>query len=1421
VAENQAGANAFLTPLWDACEQRTLFPLAALLLAFAVVGAAYGQTNIVSDNYDVSTSTTGFGLDHGVNYGINPLTGTTRMTGKAATGLRYIQTGTDRSTNLFGINDNQLRVRQQNTIGRFTLSANGVNPFNFASALGTAGASPINPAIYEITITMRNYATNASRFSFALATVEDNANFWDFGVQLYHAATGNNFYTVRKRIDRASYTEGGSSGTDGDINAVMTTTAAGTWAGTSSSAIDFLIRVTDAGAESGANYNSRVQVSMDNGTNWVYDTSTDSALTNRFRFDGAGRYITFDQANNTSGNVFYDNFSVVSIYAPPPPPERVWTGGGTDDYWSTGDNWGGTAPVDGEPLMFGYSLRQANFNDLSFTTPTLTFSNGGFVLDGNGLGIGSALNNLAGNNTISLALDWPNGGLKNWQVAAGTELSLGGASTCGTTGDVVLYGGGTLRLTGSLDFSLNPPFIVSEGKFVLDGGTYTSLGGFRIGSSSAAATPVEVVVSNSASMTLSVAAANLRVGDGAVGVPSRLIVHNGTVTMYAGNLGIPYAADCTGEVLQTGGLVMDCNVVFSDNGAGVGTYALTDGTLEPIQVRKDTAAGTAVIRFDNAWLRPSLYTTNYASFMSGLDVAEIKSGGLNIDGTMPVTIAQPLSGAGGITKVNSETVSLTGQNTYAGDTWVQQGKLVLPTIQTNGASVLVADSAELGVVCLGPNASLTAGTLSLGASTLNFDLGTQGNPAAPVVRVSSLTASGGADSVTVNVSGGLGIIAGPITLVDYSGTIGGSGFSAFNLVGLPPGVSATLVNNVANSSIDLNITVAPGLRWTGAGGSSWDYGTVSWIDDGTGASTTYSDGQHTRFLDGAATGIVNLTAAFTPSVVTVSNDTLPYVWNGGTINTPFLRKNGPGSVTRVGGEGDAIVGLELNAGSYVFSNISDVNFAAVLTDTTPETGTFVKRGAGTLTMSAGNANSTFNGTTVIQEGILKLGDTRALGATTAAITITNSGTLDVVDHQPRQPVTVSGDGTGGIGAIIDSTTATGPEQNLLDVTLAGDTTFGCPNGGRWDIRVNGSTGPAAGLKGNGYKLTKVGSGSVSIACARSTTGYWNLNLGDVLIKEGGLTFAESLTPGNPSAALAIYPGANLNLYDLNITNPLMRNITMTNAMLQCGGETSDTNVVNGDILMSGNCRFHADDARLIINGDISGSAAVAVSAVGTGTLLLNGNNTHSGNTTVTNGTIGGIGVLAGNLVMLGGTCAPGSDGVGTLTVNGNVTLAGTTRMELNGSLSPNSDRIVVGGSPNFGGALQVVLGAGAPAPQPGDVYQLFSKGGSGQFTSISLPILSGGLVWNTSKLLVNGTISVPLPATTIDSVTLSGTDFSLNGSGGNEGDTYYVVTSPNIAAPLAAWMPIATNVFGPGGSFNFTTNIVGAGSPVFFRVLDP
>ena len=112
----------------------------------------------------------------------------------------------------------------------------------------------------------------------------------------------------------------------------------------------------------------------------------------------------------------------------------------------------------------------------------------------------------------------------------------------------------------------------------------------------------------------------------------------------------------------------------------------------------------------------------------------------------------------------------------------------------------------------------------------------------------------------------------------------------------------------------------------------------------------------------------------------MSNNTLPYVWSGGAITTPLLKKNGPGSVTRVEGQADLITGIELNAGSYVVSNFYDATFATVLTDTSAGTGTFVKQGPGTLTVSS--TNSTYNGAILIQEGILKVGTARALGATT-------------------------------------------------------------------------------------------------------------------------------------------------------------------------------------------------------------------------------------------------------------------------------------------------------------------------------------------------------------------------------------------------------------------------------------------------------
>ncbi len=53
---------------------------------------------------------------------------------------------------------------------------------------------------------------------------------------------------------------------------------------------------------------------------------------------------------------------------------------------------------------------------------------------------------------------------------------------------------------------------------------------------------------------------------------------------------------------------------------------------------------------------------------------------------------------------------------------------------------------------------------------------------------------------------------------------------------------------------------------------------------------------------------------------------------------------------------------------------------------------------------------------------------------------------------------------------------------------------------------------------------------------------------------------------------------------------------------------------------------------------------------------------------------------------------------------------------------------------------------------------------------------------------------------------------------GPAGRTYYVLTSTNVALPLADWAPVFTNVFDGGGSFSFTNVVDQAASPSFFDI---
>ena len=98
--------------------------------------------------------------------------------------------------------------------GRFTISADGSNPYDFAPMLGSLGASIGNPAVYEVTITMST-GDGTGRLGFGLSTVESAPGSWNFGFQIVKSGAA---YGIYKRIDTAA------SGLGSELNALVTTT---------------------------------------------------------------------------------------------------------------------------------------------------------------------------------------------------------------------------------------------------------------------------------------------------------------------------------------------------------------------------------------------------------------------------------------------------------------------------------------------------------------------------------------------------------------------------------------------------------------------------------------------------------------------------------------------------------------------------------------------------------------------------------------------------------------------------------------------------------------------------------------------------------------------------------------------------------------------------------------------------------------------------------------------------------------------------------------------------------------------------------------------------------------------------------------------------------------------------------------------
>ncbi len=145
-------------------------------------------------------------------------------------------------------------------------------------------------------------------------------------------------------------------------------------------------------------------------------------------------------------------------------------------------------------------------------------------------------------------------------------------------------------------------------------------------------------------------------------------------------------------------------------------------------------------------------------------------GYLNTNTTFGGIIENQYAGRTALTKVGTGTLTLTGANTYAGNTTVSNGMLLVTTMSAAKGNCTVAGGATLGVTNVSGGSALVSNLTVAAGSKLEFQ--NVASATTPLIAASNVTVSG---SCTVKITGANGLAAGnSYPLISYAGTLSGS-----------------------------------------------------------------------------------------------------------------------------------------------------------------------------------------------------------------------------------------------------------------------------------------------------------------------------------------------------------------------------------------------------------------------------------------------------------------------------------------------------------------------------------------------------------------------------------------------------------------------------------------------------------------------
>lgn len=994
---------------------------------------------------------------------------------------------------------------------------------------------------------------------------------------------------------------------------------------------------------------------------------------------------------------------------------------GTAEFWIGQDGGAGTARgvlnlTDGGTVTTRSWTVVGRFGatgEINISSGTFTKQAGGNFIVGDGNGSVGTVNQSGGTLNVSSGEFWlgqGGGGTGTYALSAGSLL-LNNWSAIGRDGGV-----GTFNMTG---------------------GTITKAG-----------------------------SGGLEIGGGGGGATGTMNVSAGLVDVQVGDFFIP--ARGTGTLNLSGtGEVRASNVRLATYGsATTGIINLDGGTLRAARIYGGEGAAGATLRLNGGLLQAA---SDQSSFISDLGTAEIAASGGRIDSqAYTVVTPQAFSGPGGLTKLGTGTLQMTGASTHTGNVTVSAGTLFTTTAATGGGSVTVADDANFGVAAAGTlNSQYAASTLTLGRSGITIDLGSLGNPSAAPLAVS------GAFTITGNAEldfASLAPAVGTIPLISYGSF---SDFANLSLGSLPAGVGGLLINNTSASTIDLLITNVSLPRWSGNLSGIWDVGTTAnWVDTLTDQATTFANGAPALFNDLAAgTTEVVVNTAVAPGSMTVNNETLNYTLTGtGSIGgSGGLTKNGAGALS-ISTANTYTGATVLSGGTTTINSLANVGSASAI-------------GAG----AAGTGSLVFNGGALVYAG--------PVATTNRGFSVTGAGSV----FEVQADLTMSG----GVAATAGNFSKTG--AGTLTLTGASNS---LTSGG--NLRVSSGTLALAGVgPGPDSQINTVGGelwvgdtqevgASLAVTNATLNVNSW-LAIGrgnGVLGNTTTVDFTNStLRTTNFSAGDDNNVAGNFASQVITLTDTTFTNNGDTNIAEDSGSTTTltlsgSTTMTSANRLLIGMALGSEGTVTVEGNASLSHGGWLAIGQNGTGTLNVrdNGQLSMSADFNVTDLT-GSTGTLnlSDNGSVTGGSVYVGK-GVGTIgTVNvsgGTFTGGGTNEFQIgaNGDGTWNQ----TGGTTNTTGWTSVgrntgsfgtlTVGGGSFNQTTADRQLMVGENGTGSLT------ISGGEV----NVAGAGGLMVGWNSSGVGTVALNGGTLSARRVRGNTGVSEFVFNGGTLRAAANA-----------------------------------